>query len=118
MGRKRPAGLININRHHRRPCDGKAVSKAGGNREARSMKAGWRIVWLAVVTFAVAFGAAWLLVPDVVPVGYSEEPQASWALLTAFVLRAIELTAAWVAAIALVVTVGAWAWNRGRQPLS
>jgi len=82
------------------------------------MNAGWRIVWLAVVTFAVAFGAAWLLVPDVVPVGYAEEPQASWAVLTAFVLRAIELTAAWVAAIALVVTVGAWAWSQGRQPLS
>jgi hypothetical protein len=82
------------------------------------MRAGWRIVWLAIVTFAIALGAEWLLVPDVVPVGYAEEPQASWAVLTAFVLRAIELTAAWVAAIAFVVMVGAWAWNRGRQPLS
>jgi hypothetical protein len=82
------------------------------------MNAGWRIVALAVLTFAVAFGAALLLVPDVVPVGYAEEPQASWAVLTAFVLRAIELTAAWVAAIALVVTVGAWARGRGRRRLS
>jgi hypothetical protein len=82
------------------------------------MNAGWRIVGLAVLTFAVAFGAALLLVPDVVPVGHAEESQASWAVLTAFMLRAIELTAVWVAAIALVVTVGAWALGRGRRRLS
>jgi len=81
------------------------------------MNAGWKIFWLAAVTFAVASSAAWLLVPDIVPVGYAEEPQASWAVLTAFLLRAIELTSAWVAAIALVVMLGAWALNRGRQPL-
>jgi hypothetical protein len=82
------------------------------------MNAGWRIVGVAVLIFAVALGAAWLLVPDVVPIGDADEPQASWAVLTAFVLRAIELTAAWVAAIALVVTVGAWALGRGRRRLS
>ena len=81
------------------------------------MNAGWKIFWLAAVTFAVASSAAWLLVPDIVPVGYAEEPQASWAVLTAFLLRAIELTSAWVAAIALVVMLGSWALNRGRQPL-
>jgi hypothetical protein len=54
----------------------------------------------------------------VVPVGYAEEPQASWAVLTAFLLRAIELVAAWVAAIALAVMCGAWARKRPRQPLS
>jgi hypothetical protein len=82
------------------------------------MSAGWKILWLAVVTFAAAFGAARWLVPDVVPVGYAEEPQASWAVLTAFLLRAIELVAAWVAAIALAVMCGAWARKRPRQPLS
>jgi hypothetical protein len=41
------------------------------------------------------------LVPDVVPVGYADGRQPSWAVLTAFLLPAIELTAAWVAAIAL-----------------
>jgi len=82
------------------------------------MNAGWKILWLAVVTFAAAFGAAQWLVPDVVPVGYAEEPQASWAVLTAFALRAVELIAAWVAAIALAVMCGAWARNRLRQPLS
>jgi hypothetical protein len=82
------------------------------------MSAGWKILWLAAATFAAAFGAAQWLVPDVVPVGYAEEPQASWAVLTAFLLRAIELVAAWVAAIALAVMFGAWARNRPRQPFS
>ena len=62
-------------------------------------------------------GLAQWLVPDVVPVGYAEEPQESWAVLTAFLLRAIELVAAWVAAIVLAVMCGAWARNRMRQPL-
>jgi len=91
---------------------------AGGEGEARSMKAGWTIFWLAAITCAIVFGVAWLLVPDVVPVGYADEPQASWAVLTALLLRAIELTAAWVAAIAFVVTFGAWARNRMRRLLS
>jgi hypothetical protein len=82
------------------------------------MNAGWKIFWLAAATFAAAFGAAQWLVPDVVPVGYADEPQASWAVLTAFLLRAIELVAAWVAAIALAVMCGAWARNRPRQPFS
>jgi hypothetical protein len=67
------------------------------------MSGGWKVFWLAVVTSAVAFAAAQLLVPDVVPIGYQEEAQPSWAVLTAFVLRAIELVAAWIAAIALAV---------------
>jgi hypothetical protein len=71
------------------------------------MRAGWKIVCLSVVVFAVACGLARLLVPDVVPIGYAREPQPSWAVMTAFVLRAIELTAAWVAVIALAVLAGA-----------
>jgi hypothetical protein len=72
-------------------------------------KAGWKIFWLAAITFVIAFAIARLAVPDVVPVGYAEERQASWAVLTAFVLRAIELTAAWVAAIVLAVMLAMWA---------
>jgi type II secretory pathway component PulF len=79
------------------------------------MRAGWTIFWLAALSFAVSFGAARLLVPDVVPIGYSEEAQASWAVVTAFLLRAIELTAAWVAAIALAVMLGAWLRRRAAK---
>jgi len=73
------------------------------------VKAAWKIFWLAAIAFLVAFAIARLVVPDVVPVGYADEPQASWAVLTAFVLRAIELTAAWVAAIVLAVMLAMWA---------
>jgi hypothetical protein len=71
------------------------------------MRAAWKILWLSAVIFAAALGLAHLLVPDVVPVGYAEEPQASWAVMTAFVLRAIELMAASVAIIAFVLLIGA-----------
>jgi hypothetical protein len=83
------------------------------------LRAGWRVFWTSVVVLAVAFGLAQLLVPDVVPVGYSEEAQASWAVVTAFALRSVELTAAWIAAIALTLTVATSAlrWLRSaRRP--
>ena len=70
------------------------------------MHAGWKIVLLSVVIFSVAFGAERLFVPDVVPVGFAEEPQPLWSLEAAFVLRAVELMSAGLAAIALVVTIG------------
>jgi hypothetical protein len=57
--------------------------------------------------------AEWL-VPNVVPVGYSEQPPPSWAVLAAFALRSIELTAAWVAGIALTLLCGAWLLARLR----
>ena len=78
------------------------------------IKAGWKVFWLAAIVLAASFGATQYLVPDVVPVGYAEAAQPSWAVLTAFALRAIELTAAWVAVIALVVMLGAWARSRLR----
>jgi hypothetical protein len=102
------AGLININPQSCHACHERASAK----REVPTMKAGWKIVWLSAVVLAISFGAERLLVPDVVPVGYADEPQASWAVLTAFALRAIELTAGWVGAIALVlmlvISVRAW----------
>ena len=79
------------------------------------MRAGWKIFTLAFVTLAISLAFGRWLVPDVVPVGYAEEAQASWAVLTAFALRAIELTATWVAALALAVTLGAWARSRLRH---
>ncbi|MGY8711307.1 hypothetical protein RAD16_36725 [Bradyrhizobium sp. 18BD] len=70
------------------------------------MRAAWTIFCLSAVILAVAVGLAHLLVPDVVPVAFAEEPQSSWAVMTAFVLRTIELIAAAVAIIALVVLGG------------
>ena len=71
------------------------------------MSGGWKVFWLAAAACALAFVVARVLVPDVVPVGYAEEPQASWAVLTAFALRAIELASVWVAVIALCLMLGA-----------
>ena len=76
------------------------------------MIAGWKIFGLAAAIFLIAFACARLLVPDIVPIGYQEEAQPSWAVLTAFALRAVELVAGWVAAIALVVMSGASARRR------
>ena len=83
--------------------------------EARYHDRRLEIFWLAAIAFAIAFAVAQLVVGDVVPVGYADEPQPSWAVLTAFLLRAIELTAAWVAAIALAVMLAMWTRGRLRQ---
>ncbi|MCW2442469.1 UNVERIFIED_ORG: hypothetical protein M2216_002621 [Bradyrhizobium japonicum] len=76
--------------------------------EERPMREAWKMFCLSAVTFAAALGLAQLLVPDIVPVAFAEEPQGSWAVMTAFVLRAIELIAAAVAIIALAVLAGAY----------
>lgn len=79
------------------------------------MRAAWKIFCLSTATFAAALGLAYLLVPDVVPIAFAEEPQSSWAVMTAFMLRAIELIAAVVAVIALAVLGGGMirlAWSR------
>jgi hypothetical protein len=72
------------------------------------MRAAWTIFFLSVVILAATLGLAHLLVPDVVPLAYADEPQSSWAVMTAFLLRAIELIAAAVAIIALSILSGAW----------
>ncbi|QDF39816.1 hypothetical protein FJN17_20905 [Bradyrhizobium symbiodeficiens] len=70
------------------------------------MRAAWKIFWLFVLVLAAALGLAHQLVPDVVPVAFAEEPQPSWAVMTAFFLRAIEMIAAFVAMIALAIITG------------
>ena len=70
------------------------------------MRAAWTIFCLSIAVLAAAIGLAHLLVPDVVPVAFAEEPQSSWAVMTAFVLRAIELIAASVAVCAVAVLAG------------
>ena len=78
------------------------------------MNAGWKVVLLSAAIFGAALGAERLLVPDIVPIAFAEEPQPSWAVQLAFLLRTIELATAAVASIALVVTLGAWARGRLR----
>ncbi|WP_042336041.1 hypothetical protein [Bradyrhizobium sp. DOA9] len=70
------------------------------------MRAAWTIFCLFAVILVASLGLDHLLVPDIVPVAFAEEPQPPWAVMTAFLLRAIELIAASVAMIALAVIAG------------
>jgi hypothetical protein len=79
------------------------------------MKPGWKIFLLFVAVFAVALGAERLVVPHVVPIGFTDEAQPLWSLETAFVLRAIELMSGGVAAISLVLMFAAWATQIARR---
>ncbi|MDA9404836.1 hypothetical protein [Bradyrhizobium sp. CCBAU 45389] len=81
------------------------------------MRAAWKIVCLSAAVLAAAIVIAQLLVPDIVPIAFAEEPQPSWAVMTAFVLCAIELMTAAVAVIALAMLVGMCA-QRGLRRLS
>jgi hypothetical protein len=79
-----------------------------------AMNSGWKVFLLFAALFAIAFGLERTLVPDIVPVAFADEPQPSWAVQTAFVLRAIELITGSVTLIALVLMFGVWA-DRLRQ---
>ena len=84
------------------------------------MRAAWTMFCISAAVLASALGLAHLLVPDVVPVAYADEPQSSWAVMTAFTLRAIELIAAGVAIMALAVLAGGlvrFAWSRASRDM-
>ncbi len=71
------------------------------------MRAAWKVFCLFAAILVASLGLAHLLVPDIAPVAFAEEPQPLWAVMTAFFLRAIELIAASVATIAFAVIAGA-----------
>jgi hypothetical protein len=73
-----------------------------------------KIFWLALALFALAFAAQQLLVPNVQPVAWAQEPQALWAVETAFVLRALQYVGALVAGLALLMIAAAWLAGRRR----
>ncbi|UWU79153.1 hypothetical protein N2603_12040 [Bradyrhizobium huanghuaihaiense] len=81
------------------------------------MRAALKMFCLSVAVLAAAVVIAQLLVPDIVPIAFAEEPQPAWAVMTAFALRAIELIAAAVAVIALAMLAGMCA-QRGLRRLS
>jgi hypothetical protein len=60
-----------------------------------------KLLLLSLLVFVAAFAAERLLVPNVMPIAWSDEPQSLWAVEGAFMLRSVEITAAIVAAIAL-----------------
>jgi hypothetical protein len=74
-----------------------------------AMKPAWKLFLVFAAVFALTLGAEHVLVPQVVPVAFADEPQPLWSVETAFVLRAIELMSAGVAIITLVLMLLAWA---------
>ncbi|WP_262047065.1 hypothetical protein [Bradyrhizobium sp. Bra78] len=83
------------------------------------MRVAWNVFCLFAVILVAALGLAHLLVPDIVPVAFAEEPQPTWAVMTAFLLRTIEMIAAAVAIISLALLAVAHLrrelrrWSRG-----
>src|SRR5579871_5265285 len=75
------------------------------------MADGWKVLWLFSTVFAIAYGAEQTFVPDVVPVGLAGLPQPWWAVVSAFVLRALELMAASIALFAVLLLSGVWAYQ-------
>jgi hypothetical protein len=73
------------------------------------MHPGWKVFWLFALVFAVALGLERTFVPDVVPIAFADEPQPSWMVQTAFLLRTIELMTGSIALIALILMFGVWA---------
>jgi hypothetical protein len=73
------------------------------------MNAGWKVFWLFAAVFAIALGLERTFVPDVVPIAFADEPQPSWMVQTAFLLRTLELMTGSVALIALLLMLGVWA---------
>jgi hypothetical protein len=73
------------------------------------MNAGWKVFWMFAAVFAVVLGLERTFVPDVVPIAFAEEPQPSWMVQTAFLLRTLELMTGGVALMALILMLGVWA---------
>jgi hypothetical protein len=63
------------------------------------------LLLLSAAVFIVAFTVRITFLPNVVPVGSTDEPQSLWALQAAFLLRATENVAMLSAVIVLVALV-------------
>src|SRR5262249_6045007 len=69
------AGLINVNRYYPLLAINGVTLRETGHQAM--LKAGWTIFATAAIVVVIAFGAAQLVVPDVVPIGSGEEAQAA-----------------------------------------
>jgi hypothetical protein len=72
-----------------------------------TMNSGWKVFLLFALMFAAAFGAERMFVPDIVPIAFADEPQPSWAVQTAFILRTLELMFGAMAIMGFLVMCGA-----------
>lgn len=76
------------------------------------MRTFWTLLLTSIGVFLTAFVARNILVPDVAPIAAEAEPQALWAVLLAFFLRAIENIGAIGAALVVVGSLAQWIARR------
>ena len=73
-----------------------------------------RIFILCAVVFLAALAAEHVLVPNIMPVSWNQEPQPTFSLEVAFMLRTIRNVAALIAAIVVIVGSVSWIGARWR----
>jgi hypothetical protein len=78
-----------------------------------SIGAELKLLVLSVAAGASAFAMRRIFLSDIVPVAWADEPQAPWAVIAAFLLRAVENIAAVVAVVAIIMLAARWI---GRVP--
>jgi hypothetical protein len=66
-----------------------------------------QLVLLCLAIYGAAFATRQVLAPGIVPVAFAEEPQSSFAVQAAFLLRAIEMTAGLGGMLLLIAAFGA-----------
>jgi hypothetical protein len=76
------------------------------------MRTFWTLFLMSVGIFIVAFLAREILVPNVVPIAAVDEPQAPWAVLLAFLLKAVENIGALGAVLVVVASLAQWIARR------
>jgi hypothetical protein len=69
-------------------------------------RAWWQLVLLCLVVYGVAFMTRQVLAPGIVPIAFAEEPQSTFAVQLAFLLRAIEMTAGLSGMLLLIAAFG------------
>jgi hypothetical protein len=81
-----------------------------------SIRSMLRLLVLALIAFAGAYGLRRAFFWDVTPVSWDQDPTSLWALGSAFLLRSVENLAAFVAALSLIVAFTLWLRGRRTAP--
>ena len=67
---------------------------------------------LCLAVYGAAFAARQVFAPGIVPIAFAEEPQSSWAVQLAFLLRATEMIAGLSGILLLIAAFGVLASAR------
>jgi hypothetical protein len=81
----------------------------------QSLRSPVLLVFVSIGVFLAAFATRILLLPDVLPLAASEEPQPLWAFQAAFLLQAIENIAVLGLVLVLAAFAAQWAARRSKS---